>query len=349
MGLPYRKRADGADEAVAQQAAEWIVRLTGDDVADRERARAAFEAWKQADVRHAQAAAPIAHLIEQMRDMREGIPRSSPARAALQAAFPAGRKRSRSKRAVSTFLVAAALIVPGWLTMRTYPAEYLTADIRSGVGEWQTRLLPDGTRVALASASAINLRYDEGRRALELIQGEILVDVAPESGRPFVVETDHGTITALGTRFVVNRLGDATELSMIESRVSVLTARQRVSRVDRAGATLVTTGQRVRISPDEVSLIGPVEPRSLADAWKFRQLVVQDAPLAEVLEALARHRRGHIHYRQAALADIRVSAVLPLDDTDRALQLLMTGFPQLRVRQVTPYLVLVDATAPPTH
>jgi transmembrane sensor len=37
-----------------------------------------------------------------------------------------------------------------------------------------------------------------------------------------------------------------------------------------------------------------------------------------------------------------VSAVLPLDDTDRALHLLLTNFPQLRIRTVSRYLVLVD-------
>jgi transmembrane sensor len=35
--------------------------------------------------------------------------------------------------------------------------------------------------------------------------------------------------------------------------------------------------------------------------------------------------------------------VLPLDDTDRALQLLMSSFPELRIRTLTPWLVLVDA------
>jgi len=36
---------------------------------------------------------------------------------------------------------------------------------------------------------------------------------------------------------------------------------------------------------------------------------------------------------------------LPLDDTDKALQLLIDNFPQLRIRMLTRYLVMVDAPA----
>lgn len=70
--------------------------------------------------------------------------------------------------------------------------------------------------------------------------------------------------------------------------------------------------------------------------------MVNDRPLSEVLDELARQRPGRIQYDRARIDGIRVSAVLPLDDTDRALQLLVANFPQLRVRTLTPYLVLVD-------
>ena len=55
-----------------------------------------------------------------------------------------------------------------------------------------------------------------------------------------------------------------------------------------------------------------------------------------------RHRPGHIRYDRAQLEGIRVSAVLPLNDTDRALQLLVDSLPMLRVRTLTSYLAMVD-------
>ena len=101
------------------------------------------------------------------------------------------------------------------------------ADLRTATGRWETRTLADGTRITQGSASAVNLRYDERRRVIELVRGEILMDVAPDAARPFLVETVHGSIQALGTRFVVDHQAGATVLSMIESRVSVQTATQR--------------------------------------------------------------------------------------------------------------------------
>lgn len=64
--------------------------------------------------------------------------------------------------------------------------------------------------------------------------------------------------------------------------------------------------------------------------------------MPEVLDALARYRPGIISYDRAALASIKVTALLPLDDTGRALSLLASSFPGLRVRTLSPYLVRVD-------
>ena len=332
-----------SDDALAEQAAQWIVRLSGDDPAGRARAREAFEAWKRADPRHAAAAKGMEGFLQEMQAARGSGAR--PARAGLEAAQAANGKRPRPKRIGTALALAFALALPAWLALQTWPPGYLAADARTATGRWETRTLADGTRVTLGSASAVNLRYDERRRAIELVQGEILVDVAKDATRPFLVETAHGRIRALGTRFVVDRQPDATLLSMIESRVVVQTATQIAT--GSAQATEVAAGQRVRITADAVGPAQTIDTRGLTDAWQRHQLVVNDQPLAEVLDALSRHRPGRIHYDAAQIDGIRVSAVLPLDDTDRALRLLLTSFPDLRIRTITPWLVLVDA--PATH
>lgn len=347
MAEPPRLRAASADDAsadlVAEQAAEWIVRLSADDDAERAHARAGFDAWKQIDPRHAASAARMEGLIGRLQAVRAGAagnPR--PAHVALDAAFAPDRQRSARRRRLGAGLAAAgALAVPLWLALQVSSPAYLLADVRTGAGQWETRLLTDGTRITLNGGSAVNLRYDERRRTVELVQGEILVDVARDAARPFLVETAHGSIRALGTRFVVEREDSATALSMLESRVAVQSAAEAAAA--RRETVVVGAGQRVRITPEGVGPHEEIDPRSLADAWRFHQLVVNQRPLPAVLDELGRHRRGHILYDRAQLEGIVVSAVLPLDDTDRALQLLRTTFPQLRLRAVTPYLLLVDA------
>ncbi|OZI41810.1 FecR family protein [Bordetella genomosp. 4] len=330
---------------LAEQAAHWIVRLTDDDQAERERARLEFEAWKRADPRHAAEAAAMESLIGRLQDLRAPAAGDSrPARAALDAVQACNDRRRRAKRLSVAALLLLALCAPLALVLHIAPPTYLLADLNTSAGQWKTHTLSDGTRITLDSASAVNFHYDSRRRAIELVQGNVLVSVAKDASRPFVVSTAHGCVRALGTRFVVERDDDVTVLSMIESRTSVQTAAQCES---QAGASAqIQAGQRVRITEHAVSAPETIIPAQVEDAWQRHQLVAADRPLAEILDELARHRRGFIYYDRPQIEGIRVSAVLPLDAPDQAIKLLQASFPILRVRTLTDYLVLIDAPAP---
>ncbi|WP_193385242.1 FecR family protein, partial [Rubrivivax gelatinosus] len=82
--------------------------------------------------------------------------------------------------------------------------------------------LADGTRLALNSGSAVDLRYGATERRLVLRRGEILVETAPDpSRRPFVVQTGAGELRPLGTRFRVRDRGEEFELAVYEGAVEV--------------------------------------------------------------------------------------------------------------------------------
>ena len=107
-------------------------------------------------------------------------------------------------------------------------------------------------------------------------------------------------------------------------------------------ALRVHAGEQVRIRPDAVQRLPGIEPAQLAREWARREWAVVDMPVTQVLEELGRHRAGRLGYDAEALSALRVSAVLPLDDTDRALALLQASFPQLRVHRVASWWVQVD-------
>ena len=228
----------------------------------------------------------------------------------------------------------AVLVLTGALALGERPA-YLLADLRSPTGQWQTHTLADGSRLTLAGGSAVNVRFNAGERHVELVRGDILVDVAKDAQRPFIVDSGQAAIRALGTRFTVRKEDGATILSMLESTVS--------AQVPQHRAVVVQAGQRARITDDGVGPLTSIDAASVQQAWRAHQLVVDDLPLADVLDELARHRPGQLHYDRAQIDGIRVAAVLPLDDTDKALQLLIDNFPRLRIRMLTRYLVMVDA------
>lgn len=337
MNRDYAQASPEADsDALAEQAADWLVRLGADDDAERAAAQRGFDAWKQADPRHAEAAAEIEFLLNHLQAVRG--PKARPARAALNATFAQSRQRLGTRVAVAILALAVLVAGPAALTLDSHTPRYFTADLRTGTGAWESYTLQDGSVITLDSGSAVNLRFDQQRRRVELVQGGLNVTVAKDATRPFVVETPQGEMRALGTRFMVARDESATTLSMLESKVAARAAAD-------AREVVVQAGERVRITADAVGAAQPINAGAVDDAWRQHKLAVEDRPLSEVLTQLNRYRAGRITFNAAQLEGIRVSAVLPLDDTDRALQLLLNNFPQLRMRQFTQYWVMVDAPA----
>ena len=315
-------------QQIEEQAAEWMLRLHEGELSQAQ--RLAFERWKQQGPHYAAAAARMEAVIARMQTLRG---EKSPARAALNAAF-ANKPSRRSKSAVRSLLLACSLAVPAAaLLVSPYPQRWM-ADVQNGPGQWQTLRLADGSALSLNGISAANLHFDATQRRIELLQGEILVEVAHDQTRPFIVQTAQGSMRALGTRFVVKREGDSTVLSMLESRVAAHSA-------DARQSLEVAAGSQALISTNSVRLTGSIDPAGINEAWRRHQLVVENRPLPEVLDEIARHRSGRVQFDRAALQSLRVSAVIPLDDSDHALQLLAQTLP-ITVQTYTPWLVIVN-------
>lgn len=313
---------------IEEQAAEWLLRLHEGDLGEAQ--HMAFERWKQQGPQYAAAAARMEAVITRMQALRT---KKSPARAALDAAF-AQHKPGRGKNAVRALLLVCSLAIPVAGLLVSPFAQQWMADVRNGPGQWQTLQLADGSTLTLNGISAANLYFDQQQRRIELLQGEILVEVAHDSARPFIVQTPQGTLRALGTRFVVKREDDVTVLSMLQSRVAALSANtQQTVEVD--------AGSQALMSSNEVRLTGRIDPTSINEAWRRHQLVMENRPLPEVLDEISRHRTGHLQFDRTALQNLRVSAVIPLDDSDKALQLLAHTLP-IKVRSFTPWLIVVS-------
>ena len=316
--------------SIDEEAAEWILRVHEEGFS--EPLRLEFENWQQQSPKHQAAAVRMQHVISRLQALRG---QSAPAKAALNAAFSVNKSNKYTLRAL---VVAFALALPLTLLLRSdYPEQWM-ADISTGPNDWKTVRLPDNSTLTLSGSSAVDLHFDASLRRIDVLQGEILIEVAHDSTRPFIVHTDQGSMRALGTRFVVKHLPDSTVLSMLQSRVSAQSA-------DEQRTLEVSAGSQALIRHNTVELAGNVDPASINEAWLHHQLVVENQPLAQVLDEISRHRRGHIQFDRAALADLRVSAVLPLDDTDRALQLVAETL-SLKVKTYTPWLIVISQKQP---
>lgn len=304
-------------EQIIQQAANWLTRLHDEDVTEAD--RHAFDNWCQADPRHVVA-------IERMRGLwgsLDTLP-AKPARIALNRAFTVQRSRSTQVAGV------LGVVLCGWLGLQHLPV--WMADQRTGVGERRQIVLEDGSQLQLNSNSAVDVKFDGHQRVIDLLQGELWVEVAKDAQRPFVVRTDQGTATALGTRYLVKRAEDGTTVvTVIESTVAVKgTTRDGVK---------VTAGQRSVLDHGHAQAPQPVG-NSDPDAWTRGLLKVNDQPLADVLQTLGSYRHGLVRFDPQALRNLRVSGVFKLDDTTTALAALADNLP-IQVEYFTDLLVVV--------
>ena len=304
-------------EHIIQQAANWLTRLHDEDVTDAD--RRAFDTWCQADPRHALA-------IERMRGLwgsLDTLP-AKPARIALNRAFAPRRPRGAQVAGL------VGVLLCGWVGLDPLPV--WMADQRTGVGERRQIALEDGSQLQLNSNSAVDVKFDGHQRVIELLQGELWVDVAKDAQRPFVVRTNQGTATALGTRYLVKRAEDGTTVvTVIESIVAV--------KGDASEGVKVTAGQRTILDQGRAQApqaSGSSDP----DAWTRGLLKVNDQPLTEVLQTLASYRHGLVRFDAPALQNLRVSGVFKLDDTTAALAALADNLP-IQVEYFTDLLVVV--------
>lgn len=146
------------------------------------------------------------------------------------------------RQSLKGLLILAATGLSGWVAWRSTPlpdaVERLSADLSTGTGETREATLSDGSRIWLNALSALNVRFDTTQRLLQLRVGEVLIETAKDAGRAFLVDTAHGRMQALGTRFSVRQDDRQTWLNVYEGAVQVRNRRDQVEVVP-AGRQLV--------------------------------------------------------------------------------------------------------------
>jgi transmembrane sensor len=316
---------DGPLQArVLDEAAEWLMRLHDSDVTEAD--RAACERWRQADLQHALAWERAEKLLGQL----GGLP------AAL--AMPAlDRPRShRAQRRTAVVRLAALLAVApaGWMAWRLTDTHGGGADLRTATGERRTEQLADGSRLMLDTASAVDIQFDGALRLVTLRRGAISIETAADTAiphRPFVVDTAHGRLRALGTRFTVRQEGDRGDGGPV--RLAVAEGAVEVTLHGIASPVLVVqAGQQTVLTAGAVAAPRPLEPE--ATAWTHGMLMADAMPLAAFCAELSRYRPGLLQCAPEVRA-LRVSGAFPLRDTDRALTMLASTYPvdvQTRLR-----------------
>lgn len=313
-----RPPLDPAEREALRSAAQWYARLSSG--IDTPAERLGWERWHSADPLHRQAW----QQVESVRQMVEGVPGTVAASALHNA-------RESRRRVLRQLLVLAGVGAVGWSGWDSQWRSALMASHHTGVGEQRRVALADGSRVLLDSQSALDVHFDAEHRLLRLLSGRVLVETAVDGlARPFLVDTAQGRIRALGTRFTVQTEAQSCEVAVLEKAVEVRpAASDQVLRIE--------AGQQLRF--DRARLGEPWQSDSSVASWRTGSLIAIQRPLGELLEELSRYRHGWLRC-DPAIAGLKISGAFPLDNTDRALAALESGF-GLRIVRRTDYWVSV--------
>lgn len=314
-------------DEILEQAAAWLIDLQDEDV--DQNLKNDFEAWQQQDPLHAQAVAEMRQIMgyfaQAQHQQHKTLPRQIVENVLEQEATSLSQRVLRSSNLFLIVLLSSMMI--GLLSWQLLPIDYWLADQRNDHHQWQQQILSDHSLIKTSGKTAYNIKFDQNSRVIELLEGNILVDVAKDARRPFIVETKYARITALGTRFMVQHSKNATILTMLESKTKV----ELLNQHNHQATTLeVRAGQQLMIDANGSYSTMEISPELLQRAWQQHLLVVQDMPLPQVLAILQSYREIGLVYDAKQLQHITVNATLPLDQD--VLDLLQKSLP-IRIEQ----------------
>lgn len=317
--MPAHTSLSASQLQALSSAAKWYARLESGQATDQD--REAWAQWHADDPAHQQAW----QRVEAVREQLASVPGN------LAAPTLQGVDRSR-RQVLRGLLVLASAGSLGWMGLRSETRAQLFADERTAVGERRTLVLADGSTLILNTDTRVNVHFDATQRTLELLGGEVLVSTAADPGhRPFCVQTRHGRAQALGTRFIVRCDPDMTHVAVLDKAVQV-------SLPDGITRQRLEAGQRLDYNARS---LGSVCANDVSvGAWQQGSIIAIDRPLRDLLVELSRYRSGVLRC-DPAIAELKISGAFPIDDTDRALAALQSGF-SLKVTRYTRYWVNVS-------
>lgn len=312
--------AEKVTPAAAKAAAQWLVRLHAGDMSETD--RQACIRWRASHPEHEFAW----QRAEQISRKFGLVPATLGAPTLRQAA----QNNRRATLKTLTLMIAAGPVA--WLTYRYPPWQEWMAQERTVTGERRQLVLTDGTQLTLNTDTTIDIAFDDTTRRVLLRSGEILIQTAPDRqtpARPFIVDSRHGSLRALGTRFVVRQQEQRSSVAVLQGAVEV-TPRDNID-----ARYVVGANQQSSFNQQHGDGLQKLTPH--ADGWSSGALYVENMPLGEFIAEVARYRPGILRC-DPAVTQLKVAGVFQLRDTDAILTALVESLP-LRAAFVTRYWV----------
>lgn len=298
-------------------AAYWFARFQSGTMTDAERQQ--FMAWRHADplndrqYRYVQALWDAAGKVpaHQLRALGYATDAPhAPAGAAMpppwhQSSVSLGRRRLvYGVGAACAVGVVTAIGAQRWRGDPSYQAAYSTPR-----GQQRHEQLPDGTEFDLNTGTTAQVRFYDDRREVLLGAGEILCRVAHDPGRPFVVDTDTGSVRTLGACFNIRRDNDGFVVTVAEGEVEISAGpwwRRHTARL--------AAGWEAAAGPQGRPIARSAADIAAKTAWRDGQIVFRSTPLADAITELNRYLAQPVLLRDPRVRNLQISGIFRIDD-----------------------------------
>ena len=176
--------------------------------------------------------------------------------------------------------------------------------------DFRTLQLPDGSTITLNAGSQIKYKKDfnTDHRSLTMT-GEVYFNVK-NGNTPFVIQTNQGQVTVLGTSFNVRSREDGFEVGVNEGIVKVS---------NDSKSVILHKGQMIEVDSnfDEKNLQN-ISYTNYPD-WMHEKLVCEQTPLSEVCDEIERTFGISFKFANPSLSDITVTGVIDAQDLNTVL------------------------------
>ena len=185
-----------------------------------------------------------------------------------------------------------------------------TETLVTKTSDFRTLQLPDGSTITLNAGSQIKYKKDFNTEHRSLtMTGEAYFDVQ-NGNTPFVIQTNQGQVTVLGTSFNVRSREDGFEVGVNEGIVKVS---------NDSKSVILHKGQMIEIDSnfDEKNLQN-ISYTNYPD-WMHEKLVCEQTPLSEVCDEIERTFGISFKFANPSLSDITVTGVIDAQDLNTVL------------------------------
>lgn len=284
-----------------REAQAWVVRL-GSHQATQEDAQA-FRLWCAQSRAHAAAFTQAREVWKAMAPAALRVRRQE--QRGADGRMPVAGRRALLGGAVAASVAYLAVSPPLglWASVTEWGADY-----RTGTGEQREVAMADGAVLQMNTQTRVNLQPGAGTsgEGIELLAGEAEVLTAASAVARVTVSAAGGTVTAVRARFNIRNLDGEVCVTCLSGQVEVARGERQV-RLDE--------GRQLRYGTAGLAAPVPVDTGPVS-AWRRRQLVFNEVPLADVVAEVNRYRHGRLVLTSEALGRSRVQASFSIDRLD---------------------------------